>query len=255
MIAPTTIPKGESFSVVENALKAIVARVTLPVKRAIAEAERYVTAVHATVATFATPCATASTLVLIAAAFTAIVYATIDAVTTTISPLYFATKSMTALIILRSKVVEEITCFITGASFSPSSTASSVNLLRALSSPACTVVFCTVNSLVIEVASLKALLASSCCQRTVSTFPARAEITAEALAPSSPISLNTGASTSIPPSCLSRSSNIKSPSLVDLSNVALNCSRSRPVALAILSVSLNKSIINLDIAVADISTA
>ena len=255
VIEPTSKPIGESLSVAEKALNAIVARVIFPENRAVVAAASRVTARHATIATFATPCATAKILVLIAAAFTAIVYATIEAVTTIISPLYLPIKVISELITLRMSVVDEITCFITGASFSPSSTASSVNLLRALSSPACTVVFCTLNSFVTEVASWKALLASSCCQRTVSTLPARAEITADALAPSSPISLNTGARTSIPPSSCNRSSNIKSPSLVELSKVALNFSRSRPVACAILSVSLNKSMISFDNAVADISTA
>ena len=176
-------------------------------------------------------------------------------VTTIISPLYLPIKVISELITLRISVVDEITCFITGASFSPSSIANSLRRFFALSSPACTVLFCTLNSFVTEVASWKALLASSCCQRTVSTLPARAEITADALAPSSPISLNTGARTSMPPSSCNRSSNIKSPSLVELSKVALNFSRSSPVACAILSVSLNKSMISFDNAVADISTA
>ena len=164
-------------------------------------------------------------------------------------------KSTITLNAFSRSVVDDIICDITGCNFSPSSTAISFTRFRALSSPASTVVFCTLNSFVTDVASSNAAFATTCCCRTISMLPARAEITAEALAPSSPISRNTGASTSIPPNCFILSKSISKPSFVERSNAALNSCRSRPVAFAIFSVSLNRFITNFDIAVADISTA
>ena len=154
-----------------------------------------------------------------------------------------------------SNVVLLTTCCITGRSFSPSSTASSVTPLRAFSRPAWTVLFCTSNSFVTEAASLYAFAASPCCHFTVSMLAARAAITCEALAPFSPISLNTGASTSILPSSCNRSISIISPSLVLRFRASLNLSAFMPVALTILSCSLNRFMISLERAVADISTA
>ena len=110
-------------------------------------------------------------------------------------------------------------------------------------------------SLVTEVASLKAFAASSCSHRTISRLPASAEITCAARAPFSPISLNTGARTSMFPNLLRVSSNIRRPSLVPLASASLNFSAFMPVALITLSCCLNISIISFDTAVADISTA
>ena len=152
-------------------------------------------------------------------------------------------------------VVDESTWLMTGISFSPSTTASSFTCLRALSRRACTVLFCTLYSLVTEVASWNAFVASSCSHFTISRLPAKAEITWAARAPFSPISLNTGASTSMLPNSWSLSSSIRRPSFVLRVSASLKRSALIPVALMTLSCCLNISIISLETAVADISTA
>ena len=178
-----------------------------------------------------------------------------DAVTPSIAALCCPMKVMTVDIILRISVVEEMTCFITGCNFSPSSTAISVTRFLALSSSAWTVVFCTLNSFVTDVPSSKAFAASSCSHFTVSRFPASAEMTCAARAPFSPISLNTGASASMLPILLNVSNRYIKPSLVDFFSSALNLLASIFVAERILSFCLNMSIISFERAVADISTA
>ena len=76
-----------------------------------------------------------------AAALAAIVYAIMAAVMVTMDALFLLIKS-TIIAIKRSVADEDvITCFMTGASFSPNTTDISVKPFRALSRPACTVVF------------------------------------------------------------------------------------------------------------------
>ena len=101
----------------------------------------------------------------------------IAAVAIAISALYLVMKSTTVDSTFRISVVDESTWRITGCSFSPSSMAISLTRFFALSSPAWTVVFWTLYSLVTEVASLNALAASSCSQRTISRLPASADMT------------------------------------------------------------------------------
>ena len=143
---------------------------------------------------------------------------------------------------------------MTGCNFSPSSTASSVTRFLALSNPACTVLFCTSYSSVTDVASWKAFAASCCSYFIISRLPANAEITWAARAPFSPMSLNTGASTSMLPNECNCSSSISNPSLVLRVTVSLNFCAFSPVALMIWSCCLNISIITFDTAVEDIST-
>ena len=162
---------------------------------------------------------------------------------------------MVVLIAFSVSVVVLIMCFMTGISFSPSSMANSFTLLRALSSSASTVVFCTVNSFVTEVASSKAAVACSCCHFTICTFPASVASTCEARAPFSPMFLNTGASTSMLPSFFSCSRSIKSPSFVLRFSAAFSSSKSMPVALAIFDGSLKRFMMSCESAVADISHA
>ena len=143
---------------------------------------------------------------------------------------------------------------ITGSNFSPSSTACSRKIFFFFSRSAWTVVFCTVNSLSMDIASWKATFAACCCWRTISTLPAKAANTAEARAPFSPISAKTGASVSMPPNSCKRLSNMSSPSLVLRLHTSANSLTAMPVALAIFSGDLKRFMIILLTAVEDISS-
>ena len=186
--------------------------------------------------------------------FTAVQYPTSATVTVRMAVLYLMQKS-TMDDSTRSRMVVLLRIWrMMGCNFSPSSTAISLTRLRALSSPACTVVFCTVYSLVTEVPSLNALAASSCSHLIISRLPANADMTWAARAPFSPMSLNTGASTSMFPRECSCSSSISRPSLVSRVTVSLNFFAFRPVAFTIWSCCLNISMMTFDTAVEDIST-
>ena len=116
--------------------------------------------------------------------------------------------------------------FITGSSRSPSSIRTSWKLLRAFSSPACTVLFCTLYSLVMLVPSANALLAFSCSRRTRSTLPAKVLMTLAASAPLSCISFSTGAICAMPPILLRASRNEMTAALTSVCISRVNSSTS-----------------------------
>ena len=123
--------------------------------------------------------------------------------------------------------------------------------------PACAVLLKMLYSLVAEVASVKALFASSCSHLTISRWVASVARTWDMRMPSMPKSLNSGdraAKASASPISCSLPRNISTPSLVDLFSVSVNFWTSRPTVRA-SSWGFWKSIMmSLESADADIST-
>ena len=121
---------------------------------------------------------------------------------------------------------------IAGASFSPSWTATSLKRFFAFSNPACTVLFCTLNSFVTEVPSSKAWLATACWARTSSILPASMVNVCTEREPFSPMSASIGANTSRLPALCRVSRNIKTASLASVLSRLVNFLTSIPAASA-----------------------
>ena len=86
-----------------------------------------------------------------------------------------------------------------------------------------------------EVPSRNASAAARCCCLTASMLLASVERAAIARLPVSPMSLNIGESTSIPPALFSVSRNMMSAPLTSRLSISLNCFTSRPATLAYLA--------------------
>ena len=162
-------------------------------------------------------------------------YALMAAVTITITRLFSISTETTALSPFTVREPVDTIYFITGSNCSPNSTRISAKCCFALSSSACTVEFWTLYSFTTDVPSMKAWFAPCCSLRTLSTLPARAEITLAASAPERLILSSTGAILSIPPSRFNASRKVSTASLASLLINCVNSSTCSPANLAYLA--------------------
>ena len=169
--------------------------------------------------------------------------------------MYFAVKVIRLYKPLTSKVPVVTAYRITGRSFSPSSIDRSWNFFLALSIFACSVSFCTLNSLITLVPSLYAWKASACASRTWSRCEATADSTPTARVPSSCISLNNGAIASNPPLERIASRKVMRPVLASSFIIRENSFTSRPAILAKRAGSWNILVINCEKTVAEVAAS
>ncbi len=189
-----------------------------------------------------------------AAAFCATARAATDAVSVAMVVAWVAANDASeakARIVVSAPSVAAVN---TGRRRSPSSARRSSSRFSCLSSCACTVLFCTLNSLTTLTPSAYASLAVRCAVSTSVSLPASVESTPTARVPLRFMPSNMGARSAKPPFCCMVSRKSLRARLASVLSSSANCCTSRPASCANLAGSWYILVSSCENTVADVST-